>query len=184
CLLGGLEEEVFRPAFGKAAYRARADEGGGFDAQARFLRNLSDRADVVFVSAGSAIGANPKLVVHDLARQSCDMLDRARAGTGQAEIERVDAQRLHQVENRDLVLDNGIAHGGRLQAVAQSLIVEQHLSGGPQRLRVDGVPVVDEGGFHASVSVSVASLQSPVSSRLSPASHALWTFVVGPLSSS
>jgi hypothetical protein len=68
------------------------------------------------------------------------------------------------VENRDLVLNKGIAHGGRLQAVAQSLVIEQHLSGGPQRLRVDGVPVVDEAGFQSLVSVSVASLPSPVSS--------------------
>jgi hypothetical protein len=56
------------------------------------------------------------------------------------------------VENRDLVLDQRITHGGRLQAVAQGLVVEKDVSRRPQRLRVQRVPVVDEVGVQSSVS--------------------------------
>jgi hypothetical protein len=58
------------------------------------------------------------------------------------------------VENRDFVLNQRITHRRRLQAVAQGLVVEKDLTRGPQRLRVQRVPVVDQVG-----------VQSPVSSR-------------------
>ena len=59
---------------------------------------------------------------------------------------RVDAELVHQVEEADLGLDVGVAHRGRLQAVAQRLVVELD---GPVAVRVavaGGVPVVDQRG--------------------------------------
>ena len=66
------------------------------------------------------------------------MLDSARTRAGKAEVEGVDAERIHQVENFDLFADRGVADGRRLQTVAESFVVEQcglYFCG--------GVPVVD-----------------------------------------
>jgi hypothetical protein len=54
-------------------------------------------------------------VGNDFARQRGDVFDRARTGSGQPKVERVDAERLHQVEDFDLLFNGRVADGGRLQ---------------------------------------------------------------------
>ena len=72
------------------------------------------------------------------------MFDGARAGAGQAEVERVDAESFHQMEDFDFFSDRGIADGWGLQAVAESFVVEECGFDFGGR-----VPVVDQGGVHA-----------------------------------
>ena len=143
-LFGGFEEKVDRPAFGKAAQRTRSEKCRNLDRQAGLLRDLDDGTDVVFMRAGRAVGTDLHFVRDDFTRQGGNVLHGARSGAGQTEIERVDAERFHQMEDFDFLLDRGIANGGRLQAVAQSFIGQQHRPRRPHRLRVQPVPVVDE----------------------------------------
>ena len=76
--------------------------------------------------------------------------DCARAGPGQAEVESIDPKRFHQVKDFDLLGDRGIADAGRLQTVAQALVIHQHRTRRLESRRVILVPVVDEvGGVHA-----------------------------------
>ena len=148
-LFRGLEQEVIGPVFGVAADRAGADEGGGLDVQPGALHDLGDRPNVIFVSARRAVGANLHLVADDLAGQRLAVRQRARSRARQAEVERVDAQGFHQMQDLNFFFDRGIAHRRRLQAVAQSLIVEQDAARRPQHGGVYLVPVVDEfGGIH------------------------------------
>ena len=152
-LLRGLEQEVVGPAFGVAANRAGADEGRGLNVQPGALHDLGDRPDIVLVGAGRAVGANLHFVADDLARQRLAIRDRARPRAGQTQIERVDAQGFHQMQDLNFLRNRGIAHRRRLQPVAQGLVVEQHLPGRPQLGGIHLVPVVDEfGSIHKEVS--------------------------------
>ena len=61
--------------------------------------------------------------------------------TVQADVGGVDAEILHQVQQADLLIDGRGLHGGRLQAVAQRLVVQHDAARG----HLAGViPVVDE----------------------------------------
>src|SRR5579864_5898679 len=143
-LLGGLKQEVFGPTFGVAANGTRPNERGGIDFQARAMRNLGNRANVVFVRACGAVRMNFHPVVGDLSRQCFYMFNRARSGAGEAQIERINSQRLHQMENPNLFLTRGVADRRRLQPVAQSFVVQLDWSGGHKTQRQCRVPVVDE----------------------------------------
>src|SRR5271166_5190394 len=80
------------------------------------------------------------------------MLHSARPSTGQTKIERVDAQRLHQMKNLDFLGNRRIAHRWRLQPIAQTLIIQQHRTCRLQSRRMILVPVVDEiGSVHGRV---------------------------------
>jgi hypothetical protein len=110
------------------------------------------RKSSVHPSVKRRIGLDPMNVAasrDDLAGQGSHVLDRARTGAGQSEIEGVDPQRFHQMKDFDLFGNRRIAHRRRLQSVTQGLIVEQDR---PRRLHPWGmvlVPVVDEvGGVH------------------------------------
>ena len=112
--------------------------------------------------AGGAIRPDFHFVLYDFARQSFNMLKRAGAGTGQTEIERIDTKFLHQVEDHNFFLDRRIAYGGRLQAVAQAFVVEQHRARRLERCRMHLVPIVDElGGLHAICQWRSGRLGSP-----------------------
>src|SRR5690242_15630472 len=114
-----LEKELVRPAFGVAANGAGADESGGRNGQTYALGNFGDGTNVVLVGAGGTVGLDFQPRVSDLARQGLYVLAGPGAGTGQAQVEHVDAEVLHEVEDADLFGDRRIAHRGRLQAVAQ-----------------------------------------------------------------
>src|SRR5579859_4016711 len=73
--------------------------------------------------------------------------DGARSGARQTDVERVDAELLHQVQDAQLLLDGRIFDRGRLQAVAQRFVVEQDLARRTEAGVVQRVPVVDEFGM-------------------------------------
>ena len=149
----GLKQEVVAPAFGVAANRAGADEGRGLNVQPGALHDLGNRPDVMFMSAGGAVGANFHLVAHDLVGQCLAIRDGARSCARQPHIERVDAQSFHQMQDLNFLGDRRIAHRGRLQSIAQGLIVEQDFSPGPQPGGIHLVPVVDKfGSIHKEMS--------------------------------
>ena len=72
----------------------------------------------------------------------------ARTGAGQADIDGVNAERFHQVEDFDFFADAGIVDGGILEAVAKGFVVEHHAAAGGDFGVGEGVPVVDEFVFH------------------------------------
>jgi hypothetical protein len=143
-LFRGLQQEVVCPAFGVAANGARSEKRRDLDGQSGFLHDLGNRANIVFMRARGAVGANLHLVRDDLARQRGHVLDRARARSRQPKIERVNAERLHQMKDFDLLLDGRIANRGRLQSIAQRFIGQQHRPRRMERARIESVPVVDE----------------------------------------
>jgi hypothetical protein len=72
-----------------------------------------------------------------------------RARPREPDVGGVDAERVDQVEDPHLVFDRGGADGGRLQPVAQRLVVELDAERRPLPALAGVVPVVDEvGGFH------------------------------------
>jgi len=114
------------------------------DGQAGFLDNFGDGANVVLVRAGGAVRRDLHFVGDDFARQRGDVFDRSGTRSGKPEVERVNAERLHKVQNFDLLLDRRIADGRRLQAVAQRFIGQEHRPRRMQRLRIQKIPVVDQ----------------------------------------
>ena len=143
-ILGAFLEEVERPPFGVLADRTRSDERAALDRDAGPLLDLRDRPDVGHHRARGAIGADPQPSVRDRARQPLDVLRDLGAGARQADVGRVDPQPVHVVQDVDLLLDRRRANRGRLQPVAQRLVVEHRdrLVGALRRRVV--VPVVDQ----------------------------------------
>ena len=147
--LGGLQKKIVAPAFRKAANGTGADKCSRLDAQAGFLHDLGNGTNIVLMRPRRAVGANLHLVRDDFPRQRRHVLDRARSCTRQSEIKRVDPERLHQMEDLNFLGDRRVAHGRRLQAIAQALIVQQNRPRRLQSRRMILVPVVDEfGGVH------------------------------------
>ena len=93
-----------------------------------------------------AVRLDLHLIGDNLARQRSHGLDCPRARSRQAQIERVDSQRLHQMQDFNFFRNGGIAYRGRLQPIAQALIIEQHGPRRQQARRIILVPVVDEVG--------------------------------------
>src|SRR6267378_1618258 len=123
---GGALKVVDGPVFDQAADRAGAEEGGGFDGDSHALRNFSDGPNVGFDGASGGVGANLHAIGGDFAGEGFGVFYGAGAGAGETDVERVDAERFHQVEDFDFFFDAGIVDGGILQAVAQSFVVQQH----------------------------------------------------------
>ena len=68
-----------------------------------------------------------------------------RSGAGQTDVGRVDADRIHEMQNAHFLLERWIGHRRRLQTVAQCLVVEFDLSAAFAQRHLGGsVPVVDE----------------------------------------
>ena len=129
--LGQAEHAVEVPVLGVLPDRRGADEAGDLDRDPDALRDLDDRQDVGLDGPRGAVGPDLHPRVHDLARQPFDRGDDVRARARQADVRRVDAERLHQVEDRDLVLDRRAPHGRRLEPVAQRLVVDLDGARGP-----------------------------------------------------
>src|SRR2546429_4500145 len=148
--LCSLEQKVVSPALGVAADWTRSQKSGGFNIQARTLNDFSNRTYIVLMGARRTIGTNLHFPLDDLARQCFHVLHCTLACSRKSEVERVDAQRFHQMQDMKFFLDRGIPHGWRLQSVTQSLIVEENPPGGTQRGGILLVPVVDKfGSFHS-----------------------------------
>ena len=141
-----LQQPVERPALRVLPDRRRSDERAALDRHAGALHDLDDRRDVGDVRPGRAIRGDAQMRRADLAGQRLDVADDVRAGARQADVGGVDAERVDQMQDADLLVDARRAHGRRLQAVAQRLVVQRH--GGGRRRRADAVPVVDQALRH------------------------------------
>ena len=91
-VFGGAEEMVDGPIFHDAANRAGAEEGGGFDGDSGALRNFNDRANVVFVSAGGAVGFDAHAIGGDFASEGFRVFAGPRAGAGEADVCGIEAE--------------------------------------------------------------------------------------------
>ena len=120
---GGATEIVDGPVFHEAANGAGAEEGGGFDGDAYALGNFGDGADVVFVGARGAVWFYAHAMGGDFASEGFGVGGGAGARAGEADVNGVDAERFHQVQDLDFFGDGGVGDGGILQAVAQSFVV-------------------------------------------------------------
>jgi hypothetical protein len=139
-----LEQLVERPIFGVETHGRRADKRAGFNSDSGALRNFGNGANVVAVRARGAVRANPEFLCDDLARQLFDARRVCAARAGQPDVRRVDAEIVHQVQQFEFSLHRRLAHGRRLQPVAQSFIVETDVATGRWMSRINLIPVVDQ----------------------------------------
>src|SRR5271154_6600363 len=121
----GAAKIVDGPIFDEAADGAGAEKRGGFDGDADALGNFGDGANVVFVRAGSAVGLDAHAIGGDFAGQGFSVGSGAWARAGETDVDGVDAEAFHQVQDLNFFGDGGIGDGRILQAVAQGFIVEQ-----------------------------------------------------------
>ena len=126
------------------------------------MRDLHDGLDVGLERAGGAVGRDRQAVVGDFPGEALDVGDHVRARPGQADVRRVDPQVVHQVQERDLLLDGRRAHRGRLQPVPERLVVEHD---GARHGLVGAVPVVDERVRHGSCTLPTADWRLPTKNR-------------------
>ena len=66
--------------------------------------------------------------VDDLARQTLDVAHDVRSGARQADVRRVDADLVEEPKDAQLLVDGRRPNRGRLQSVAQRLVVQHHES--------------------------------------------------------
>jgi len=102
------DDPVEVPLLGELPDRRRADEEVGLDGDADALRDLDDRLDVVLVRAPRGAGIDGELLVHDLAGDALDGALHVRPRAGQADVGVVDADRVHVMEDAQLLVDGGI----------------------------------------------------------------------------
>ncbi len=141
---GDLLQVIDGPIFDQSANWARTEKSGGFEFQPDLLRNFDDGSNVFFMRARGAVRPNLHARADNFASQGFGVGVSARAGAGQADIHRVDAERFHQVQDFDFLLDAGILDGGILQAIAQSFVVQRDAPAGRNFGAHRGVPIVDE----------------------------------------
>src|SRR5690606_33221705 len=144
-LLRHAQHAVQRPVLRVLADRRRANERARLDRDARLLRDARDRLHVRDHRAGRAVRPDRQLLARDLERQRTHVRDRARTRARQPDVRRVDAQRGHDVQQLDLLLDRRVLDRGRLQAVPQRLVVQLHqMPRGGNGCTIHPVPVVDQ----------------------------------------
>ncbi|GBC78608.1 hypothetical protein HRbin08_02104 [bacterium HR08] len=142
-LLSRAQHQVERPILRILPNRTRPDEGATLDGKAHFLRDVNDRLNIGAHRARGAVGADREAGVHNLLRQSRHRLNGVRPSARQPQIRRLDPQARHQVQDLDLLLNGGIGHRWRLQAIAQRLVIELDLPQG-RDISPHAVPIVDE----------------------------------------
>src|SRR5438552_7751982 len=96
--------------------------------------------------ASGAVGADIHLVLRNLARQGLYMLDSSWTSARKTQVERVDPQRLHQMQYFEFLLNGWITNRGRLQAIAQGFVIQLNRAAGNKLPRQGLVPVVDKFG--------------------------------------
>ena len=143
-ILGSAQQEVVSPILRIAPDGAGADKRRRLDGNASALHDLGDGPNVILMGAGGAVGLDLHLGPANLARQGFAVRQGAGTGPRQADIERIDAKPLHQMEDLDLLFDGRIADRGRLQAVTQRFVIQQDLAGRYHRAGIDRVPVVNQ----------------------------------------
>ena len=138
CVLGELQELIERPPFGVPPQGARPYEGAHLDRHAYALGNLRDRRDVGHDRPGGAVRPHVQPLIDDLPREPLNVAGDMRSGAREADVGRVDAEPIDQMQDPDLLVDRRRSHGWRLQSVAQRFIVEQH---DPGLWRVGLIPI-------------------------------------------
>ena len=109
-LLSGALEMIHGPVFDETADRARPQKCGGFNGQADTLRDVRDGANVGFDGARGAVWLDLQPLGDDFACERFHVLYGARPCARQTDVERIDAQRFHQVKDFDFFGDAGIVH--------------------------------------------------------------------------
>ena len=143
CFFGGALEVLDRPVFHEAADRAATEKRCGFNGDAHGLRNFHDGANVVFMRSRGAVGLDLHPVRGDFAGQRFGVGVSACPSAGETDIDRVDSQGFHQMQDFDLFFDAGVVDRGILQTIAQGFVVHQDARAGRNRRRGGDVPVVD-----------------------------------------
>ena len=93
--------------------------------------------------------------VPDLSGQPFDISHHMQSGTGQADVRRVDAETIQQMQDSYLLIDRRGADGWRLKAISQRLVVESD-DRWPRRRRF-AIPVVDQRIIHDRPSFDASS---------------------------
>src|SRR5213594_1054663 len=106
----GLEQELFCPSLRVTSNRTGTDKSCGSDVQPGALDDIRNWPNVILVGAGGAVRADLHLVPRNFPRQRFAVLEGTRPRSGEAEIERVNAQSFHQVQNLDFFRDRRIAN--------------------------------------------------------------------------
>ena len=121
-------EMIHGPIFDEAANRAAAEKCRGFDGNPRLLRDFGDGADVIFMRARRAIRSDFQFCADNLICKCKRVAVCAGACAGEADIDRFNSERLHQMEDLKFFLDGWIEDRGILQAVAKSFVVEKNFA--------------------------------------------------------
>src|SRR5207244_7144358 len=143
-LLCCVQQKIVAPAFRVTANRTRSKKRRRCNVQPGALHNLCNRPDVVFMRPSCTVRTDLHFVIDDLSRQCLHMLTRTRPSSRQPQIERIDAQSFHQVQDVNFFFDRRIAHRWRLQPIPQAFIVQENGVRRAQRRRLNLVPIVDE----------------------------------------
>jgi hypothetical protein len=109
-----------------------------YDPDAPAIDPTAPRIHITSPERGTFAGAVDSIEVRGT------VFDDVRPGAGQADVGRLDAEAIDEVEDLELLLDRGRGDAGRLQAVAQGLVVELDHAGGAGEGGARGVPVVDQ----------------------------------------
>lgn len=107
------------------------------------LRDFHNGNDVVSVRARRTVRTNLESLVGNLAGHQLDTRCMCATRARQTDVGRVDSQRVHQMQQLDLFLNGWFADRGRLQTVAQRLVVKPDVAIGFVQLRINLVPVID-----------------------------------------
>ena len=118
------QDLIHIPVLCVLADRRASDEGGDLDVEAGRLLDARHGFDVGPDRAGGRIGLDREPSIGNLASQREARLVSAGPGAGKADVDRVDAEVHHEVEEFDLLLDRRILDGRILEAVAQRLVVQ------------------------------------------------------------
>ena len=132
------------PALDQAADRRRTEEAVDLD---RFTGRVSDvdhGGDVVGVGPSGAAHLQAQLLVAVLFDQALAVGDRGGASAGQTDVSDLDPARCDQMQDLDLLVDARVAHGRRLDAVAQGLVDQLETGLDHRGSPADLVPVVDD----------------------------------------
>ena len=102
--------------------------------------------DVYHEGTGRAVRRDGQLGLDDFSRERADAVHDARAGAGEADVRRRDAEVGHEMEQTDLCVHRGVDRRRGLKPVAKSLVIE--LDGHSRPIEpVAAIPIVHQRGF-------------------------------------
>ena len=132
------------PIFDQTANRTRAQKSGGFEFQPDLLGNFDDWPNIFFMRARGTVRPNLHAGADDFAGQRFGVGICAMSGARQSDIHCVNAERFHQMQNFDFLLDARILDRRILQAIAKRFVIERNAAAGRYFSALRGVPIVDQ----------------------------------------